>query len=213
MGGLSGLFDDGSDEARRFNEKQLEFLRKLFGKPWQKAAGAGGKGTIFGHILEGYRRGLPEMQKAADTAGQGYQSAIAALGGAGVQARKDIADQTRQAVSATQQGAASRGLYGSSAAMQAGNQARYQGQRASGQLGAQLGGLFSQTHLAGSMNYARVLEDLARFYTQKGRDIGSAGSALAGFSGQFQAQPGVSLFQQIAPILGQAAGAAAGGGF
>lgn len=210
MSGLSGLFDDGSGEARQFNREQLRFIRQLFGRPWQPAIGEGGRASIFGHLLEGYRRGLPEMQKAADVAGKGYQSAISSIGGAGIQARRDIADQTRQAVSATQQGAASRGLYSSSSAMQAGHQARYQGQRASGNLGAQLGGLFSQTHLAGSANYARVLEDLARFYTQKGRDIAGVGSNFAGIMSQYQAQPGVSPFQQFAGLLGQGLGAGIG---
>lgn len=203
---MGGLFDTGADEAQKKNEELLKFIKMLYGKPWQKAAGAGGKASIFGHLLEGYRQGLPQMQAAADTAQQGYKSALAALGGAGVQARRDIADLTRQSVSATQQGAASRGLYNTSAAMQAGNQARYQGQRASGQLGAQLGGMFSQTHLQGSSNYAQALQNLAQFYSQKGRDMLGAGSSFASALGGFQFQPGTSPFQQIAPLLGTAAG-------
>jgi hypothetical protein len=203
-----GLFDTGATEARHKNQEYLSLITKMFGRPWQR--GLGKDPTIFGHILEGYRQGLPVMQQAADTAKQGYQSAISSLGGQGQEAYRRIQDQTQQAVSATAQGAASSGLFNSSSRMQAANQARYQGQRATGALGEGLGRAYSQTHLAGSAQYSRALEDLAAFYTQKGRDVLGAGQAMGGLISRYQFQPGQSPFQQMAPVLGAGAGWALG---
>lgn len=202
MGFLSGLFDDGSKQARKLNIQNMDWIKGLYG-----GLGSTDPNTIFGALSASHKAATPYMSQAIGAARSGREDALQALSGAGAQAYQTIADQSQRAAAAARQGAVSRGLYSSTGGIQAENQARYQAQRAAGQMGVGLGQQAAGVHMAGSGREMSALQQLAAMHLQKGQLQAQMGAGLGGAMGQFQFQPGKSLMDQMAPILGAAAGA------
>ena len=205
---FGGMFETGAGAARKFNQRNFQQIKDQF------LRGRAGMPGLMPFFLKQTGLGLGQMQGAVDEARAGGQRALGALGNQGAAAYRRIDDMTQQGVSMANQRAMSQGLYSGSPGVAAGNQSRYQGQQAVGQLGGQLGQLFANQQTRNSAMTMNALQGLAQYYAQRAQGFGQLGAQLGGLQAQFQAQPGQSFWSaNIAPILGGAAGAAAGGGF
>ncbi len=201
MGFLSGLFDTGASDARRLNLANMDYIKSLFG-----GMGDVGGGSAFGIANQQFQLGLPSMQQAVGAARGGYDQAIASAGGIAAGAERRASDQTAQLLANVRSQMRSTGLGNTSAMAGAQFGALEAGNRNALDVQSMRAQTMSPLYAGRGMAEAGALGTLAQYRSQFSNQMMGGAQALGGQMSQFQFAPGQSLFSQMAPMLGLAAG-------
>lgn len=208
MGFLSGLFDTGVGEANKMNKAQLEWMKNLFG-----GVNSQDQNSLFGRLNTDFAAGLPSMQKAVGSVGQGFDQGIAAMSKYGMGAQKQIMAQQAQQLGNVRGAAAGSGMYGSSAMPNRMRGIFADTNRAMSGVADQQGRAMSGLMAGKGVAVGGALQNLANFHMQRAGMSSSLGQGLADQVSKYQYQPGQSMFSQLAPVIGYGLGGWAAGGF
>ncbi len=201
-----GIFDTGASEARQLNQKNMDFIKSIFGNLNDQQAN-----SLFGILNQQFSKGTPLMEQAVGEVRGGFDKALATASNFGSGERSGILAREKQRLGNARGRLAGSGLYSSTGAINAERGIGADTDRALLNVTGQQSGLMSGLQSQQGMAVGGALSNLANYLASKAQLAGGMGGNLASILSQFQFQAGGSQFSQFAGLAGTVIGGMYGG--